>query len=109
MSKITDDLKVWRLTSKHCVVAADVDKTLLEQIKDQEEELKRFKEQVGPALVETAQNGVNVAFLTGNAMTELINRILRYLIEELIHRNAFNVTAMSIDPDDIANEIKKNI
>ena len=27
----------------------------------------------------------------------------------LIHRNAFNVTAMSIDPEDIANEIKKII
>ena len=28
---------------------------------------------------------------------------------KLIHRNAFNVTAMSIDPEDIANEIKKII
>jgi len=28
---------------------------------------------------------------------------------KLIHRNAFNVTAMSVDPEDIANEIKKSI
>ncbi|RKX54692.1 MAG: L-threonine 3-dehydrogenase, partial [Thermotoga sp.] len=28
---------------------------------------------------------------------------------KLIHRNAFNVTAMSFSPDDIANEIKKHI
>ena len=26
-----------------------------------------------------------------------------------LHRNAFNVTAMSIDPEDMANEIKKII
>jgi len=29
--------------------------------------------------------------------------------EKLIHRNAFNVTGMSFDPEDIANEIKKII
>jgi nucleoside-diphosphate-sugar epimerase len=28
---------------------------------------------------------------------------------KLIHRNAFNVTAMSIDPEDMANEIRKTI
>jgi nucleoside-diphosphate-sugar epimerase len=28
---------------------------------------------------------------------------------KLIHRNAFNITAMSFDPDEIANEIKKHI
>jgi len=28
---------------------------------------------------------------------------------KLIHRNAFNITAMNFDPDEIANEIKKYI
>jgi len=45
-------------------------------------------------------------------MPDAINSAIKLMEADpakLIHRNAFNVTAMSVDPEDIANEIKKSI
>lgn len=43
-----------------------------------------------------------------DAISSAIN-LMEADTDKLIHRNAFNVTAMSFDPEDIANEIKKII
>ncbi|NWQ43806.1 L-threonine 3-dehydrogenase [Bacillus sp. EB106-08-02-XG196] len=45
-------------------------------------------------------------------MPDALNAIIDLMEADpckLIHRNSFNVTAMSFDPDEIANEIKKHI
>jgi len=45
-------------------------------------------------------------------MPDALNAIVQLMEADgskLIHRNAFNVTAMSFDPEEIANEIKKHI
>lgn len=45
-------------------------------------------------------------------MPDALNAIIALMEADpakLIHRNAFNITAMSIDPDDVASEIRKHI
>ena len=45
-------------------------------------------------------------------MPDALNAIIRLMeadASKLIHRNAFNVTAMSIEPEDVATAIRKHI
>lgn len=72
-----------RKLTNPCLIATDVDKTILAQIDDKEDERLRFVRNVAPQLIRSARLGVNVAFLTGNSMKELSNRILKWLIEQL--------------------------
>ena len=72
-----------RLITESCLIATDVDKTVLDQ--DSNEERRLFHTKIAPALVHTATLGANVAFLTGNSMNELGSRILKWLIDELCH------------------------
>lgn len=74
-----------RLITERNLIAADIDKTLLDQETGYEEE--KFFMKVGPALNEAASNGTNLAVLTGNSMRELCNRFLWYLIKVLCHTN----------------------
>jgi len=70
-----------RRTACRCLIAADVDKTVVEQGSPLER--SEFLTLVAPKLVVAAQNGVNLAFLTGNSMKELSERFLKWLIQQL--------------------------
>lgn len=56
--------------AERCLIAADVDKTILEQGCNEEREL--FLEKVAPGLVNAAAHGTNLAFLTGNSMPGIV-------------------------------------
>lgn len=73
------------IVTQRCLIAADVDKTLLEQ--GQELERESFVQDVAPKLVKAAANGTHLSFLTGNSMNELSTRVLKWLVEHLIHLN----------------------
>jgi hydroxymethylpyrimidine pyrophosphatase-like HAD family hydrolase len=62
------------------LIAADIDKTLIQQEPGEREE---FLADVGPQLVAAARLGTNLAFLTGNSMNELCTRLLSWLLEQL--------------------------
>lgn len=70
-----------RRTARRCLIAADVDKTVVEQGSPMER--SEFLTLVAPKLVVAAQNGINLAFLTGNSMKELSERFLKWLIQQL--------------------------
>jgi hypothetical protein len=70
-----------RRIARRCLIAADVDKTVVEQGSPMER--SEFLTLVAPKLVVAAQNGVNLAFLTGNSMKELSERFLKWLIQQL--------------------------
>jgi hydroxymethylpyrimidine pyrophosphatase-like HAD family hydrolase len=72
-----------RLITERCLIAADIDKTVLAQ-GDQEERC-RFLENIAPQLLRAAALGTHLAFLTGNSMHELSTRFLRWLIDHLCH------------------------
>lgn len=72
-----------RLVTNGCLIATDVDKTILAQVDDKEDERLRFVRKVAPQLITSARLGVNVCFLTGNSMRELSTRILKWLLDQL--------------------------
>ena len=76
-----------RLITQRCLIAADVDKTILSQIADLNAERQLFFRQLAPQLVEAANLGANVAFVTGNSIHELCSRVLDFLIKQLAHTN----------------------
>ena len=72
-----------RVVTARCLIAADIDQTLLFTGADRERQ--HFLENVAPELLRAASLGVNLAFLTGNSMHELSSRFLRWLVEQLSH------------------------
>lgn len=72
-----------RLITEKCLIAADIDKTVLAQGVD--EERQQFLENIAPQLLRAAAIGTNLAFLTGNSMHELSSRFLKWLIDHLCH------------------------
>lgn len=70
-----------------CLIAADVDKTVLNQ-DDAASEDKQFFQTIAPRLMEAASQGAALAFLTGNSVNALATRFLRLLIAELCHRHS---------------------
>src|SRR5271166_2240479 len=70
-----------RRTGRRCLIAADIDKTIVEQ--GNPNERSEFLTVVAPKLVVAAQNGMNLAFLTGSSMQELCERFLKWLIQHL--------------------------
>lgn len=72
-----------RIITNRCIIATDVDRTILAQVDDRENERLRFVRKVAPQLITSARLGVNICFLTGNSMKELSNRILKWLLEQL--------------------------
>jgi len=76
----TSEEAVRRIAGR-CLIAADVDKTVVEQ--GSLEERSEFLMLVAPKLVVAAQNGMNLAFLTGNSMKELSERFLKWLTQLL--------------------------
>lgn len=75
--------KSHRIVTNPCLIATDVDKTILAQIDDKEDEKILFVRKVAPQLVASARLGINICFLTGNSMKELSSRILLWLLEQL--------------------------
>jgi hydroxymethylpyrimidine pyrophosphatase-like HAD family hydrolase len=72
-----------RLITERCLVAADIDQTLLFSGADRERQ--HFLENLAPELLRAASMGVSLAFLTANSMHELSSRFLRWLIDQLVH------------------------
>lgn len=72
-----------RLITERCLIAADVDKTVLAQ--GHEKERQQFLDKVAPQLLNAASYGTNLAFLTGNSMHEFSSRFLKWLIDQLCH------------------------
>jgi len=72
-----------RLITERCLIAADIDQTLL--VKGADRERQHFLETLAPELLRAAALGVNLAFLTGNSMHELSSRFLSWLIDQLVH------------------------
>ena len=71
------------LTKKRALIATDVDRTILTQVKGQEKFV--FSRGVGHELISLVENGFYVAFVTGNSMEQLTARLLKFLVEELCH------------------------
>jgi hydroxymethylpyrimidine pyrophosphatase-like HAD family hydrolase len=74
-----------KLITEPCLIAADVDKTILAQVPDHEAERHLFFRVVAPLLVDAARLGAHVAFVTGNSMHELCTRVLRALLKQMEH------------------------
>jgi hypothetical protein len=68
------------ITSK-CLIAADVDKTYVEQGSENEQEA--FLLNMAPQLNKAAILGTNLALITGNSMHELMTKFLRWYCREL--------------------------
>jgi len=60
-----------------------VDKTIVAQGEDRERQ--DFLRRIGPQLIQAAKLGAQMAFITGNAMGELADRFLRWLINQLCY------------------------
>ncbi|MGD0128461.1 MAG: hypothetical protein ABSF46_24140 [Terriglobia bacterium] len=81
VNEFTSEAK--RLITERCLIAADIDQTLL--VKGADRERQHFLETLAPELLRAAALGVNLAFLTGNSMHELSSRFLSWLIDQLVH------------------------
>jgi hydroxymethylpyrimidine pyrophosphatase-like HAD family hydrolase len=84
-SDVTDlavTLNATRLVAGRCLIASDIDRTLLSHNAD---EAPEFFRTVAPHLVHAAQLGTHVAVLTGNSVHQLVSRFLDLLVQELCH------------------------
>ena len=68
--------------TEKCLIAFDVDKTILAQNNNEEE---MFLKKVAPELTTVASEGSSLAVVTGNSMHELSSRFLKMLIKQLCH------------------------
>lgn len=65
-----------------CLIAADIDKTLLNR-GDKDEERIDFMRKLAPELAQIALLGINIAFVTGNNISQLSTRFIESLISTL--------------------------
>ena len=75
-----------RVVTEQCLIAADVDRTILTYADSPFMEKQSFRDEIAPELFKAAKLGAQIAFITGNSMRELCSRILPWLIEDLCHR-----------------------
>lgn len=80
-----------RLITEKCLIATDIDKTVLIQGLGFDEERAEFLIKIAPQLLSAARYGINLALLTGNSMHELSSRFLRGLIDHLVHTNRLSL------------------
>lgn len=71
-----------RHVTERCLIVADVDKTILAQTTT---ERTQFLRQVAPLLLEAAEIGIKLTLVTGNSISQLTNRFLMWLLEQLCH------------------------
>lgn len=76
-----------RLITEKCLIATDIDKTVLTQGLGNDEERAEFLIKIAPQLLSAARYGIKLALLTGNSMHELSSRFLKGLIDHLCHTN----------------------
>src|ERR1044072_7621378 len=76
-----------RLITERCLIATDIDKTILIQGLGYDDEREQFLINIAPQLLQAASYGTNLALLTGNSMDELSSRLLKGLIDHLCHTN----------------------
>ncbi|MGA2173527.1 MAG: hypothetical protein ABSH38_00950 [Verrucomicrobiota bacterium] len=88
---MTPEQHARRLVTEKCLIATDVDQTILAQTKDRLEERLTFFRQLAPQLVEAARLGGHVGFITGNSMHELCSRFLDLLVEPLCYTGDLKV------------------
>ena len=70
--------------TERCLVAADIDKTLIEQNATQQEQARTFfQENVATELIKAANMGVHISPITGNSMHNIATRFFPWLIEKL--------------------------
>ena len=70
-----------------CLIAADIDKTIIEQYLDTIKEETEFKKGICHSLLKTAELGVNIALITGNSMNALCSRFIKYLVKYIYSSN----------------------
>lgn len=85
MGSMSCEEQARRLVTEKCLIATDVDQTILAQGTNHEEEKLAFFRRIAPELVESARLGGHVGFITGNSMHELCSRFLESLVEQLCH------------------------
>jgi hydroxymethylpyrimidine pyrophosphatase-like HAD family hydrolase len=76
-------MPIKRLVTDCCLIAADIDKTILNQSDEISEERKNFLSHTAIELINSAKLGLNIAVMTGNSLHELSARFFYYLIEQL--------------------------
>ena len=69
--------------TQSCLIAADIDKTYIEQSDDDEQDRIDFTRDIAPSIVKAAQEGTNLAVITGNSMNSLTDRFVRWTIQQL--------------------------
>ncbi|MCD4678382.1 MAG: hypothetical protein K8S18_20705 [Desulfobacula sp.] len=69
------------LITNPCLIAADIDKTFLQQ--GYVNERREFIQKLAPELLKVANTGSNIAVVTGNSFKELSTRFLKYLFKYL--------------------------
>jgi hydroxymethylpyrimidine pyrophosphatase-like HAD family hydrolase len=72
-----------KLITERCLIAADVDKTIVTQ--GAEREKQDFLRQVGPQLIQAAKLGARLAFISGNSLEEVTDRFLRWFLHQLCY------------------------
>lgn len=77
-----------KIVTGKCLIAADIDKTYVEQGKP--EEKTSFLIDLSPKLNKAANLGTNLAVITGNSMDELSKRFLSWFIQQLCTTNSFH-------------------
>ncbi len=77
-----------RLITEHCLIAADIDKTILEQ---NSTEKNVFIKNLAPELIKSAEMGMSLAFVTGNSMEQITNRFIKWLIQHLCYCNSLHL------------------
>jgi hydroxymethylpyrimidine pyrophosphatase-like HAD family hydrolase len=77
-----------RLIAGSCLIASDVDKTILTQ---DAHERREFLTSVAPALARIASRGAQFAFLTGNSMSELTTRFLDLFVGYLCEADSLHL------------------
>jgi len=70
--------------TERCLIAADVDKTLIDQSGNEDDERKFFQEEIAPGLIKAARMGTHIAAITGNSMHQLSSRFFTWVIDELV-------------------------
>ena len=78
---------IQKLVTGKCLIATDVDKTIVEQRGEDPEEKQKEEENffldIAPQLTKAVKLGTQLAVITGNSMHQLASRFLKWMVEQL--------------------------
>jgi len=83
--KTLHKLEAKKFITERCLIAADVDKTLIDQGGDRDSERQTFRKKIAPRLIEAASMGTHIAAITGNSMNQLSSRFFQWILRELVN------------------------